>query len=180
MSGWCTKESLLSALYCSDSPYFLLISFYFGFFLTLAYSFRLVYYRARVYKSHVVSSSYSAITIFRKLPLFILCLLSVVQGSLLLPVFSLSCEVLSTWVVFFYWLIWFVGGYFGMWLSQRFQGQTSALFQVYSLSSLLAAPSVPATCVYYTEVSTVQRAFSTSFFGIRAVASQYASLLGVG
>jgi len=102
MSGWCTKESLLSALYSSDSPYFLLLSFYFGFFLTLAYSFRLVYYRARVYKSHVASSSYSAITLFRKLPLFILCLLSVVQGSLLLPVFSLSCEVLSSWVVYFY------------------------------------------------------------------------------
>lgn len=102
MSGWCTKESLLSAFYSSDSPYFLLISFYFGFFLTLAYRFRLVYYRARVYKSHVASSSYSAINFFRKLPLFILCLLSVVQGSILLPVFSLSCEVLSSWVVYFY------------------------------------------------------------------------------
>jgi len=67
-----------------------------------------------------------------------------------------------------------------MWLSPRIQGLRSALFPVYSLSSLMAAPSVTATFVYYTEASSVQRAYSTSLFGLRAVASQYASLLGVG
>ena len=67
-----------------------------------------------------------------------------------------------------------------MWLSQRFQGLTSALFPVYSLSSLMASPSVTANFVYYTEANAVQRAYSTSLFGLRAVASSYASLLGVG
>jgi len=180
MSGWCTKESLLSALYSSYSAYFVLLSFYFGFFLTLAYSFRLVYYRASVYKSHVARSSYSAISLFRKVPLLVLCLLSVVQGSLLLPVNNLSCEVLSSWVVCFYWLIWFLGGYFGMWFSQGLQGLPSALFPLYSLSSYLAAPTISSTLVFNTETVTLQRAYSNTLYGLRAVSTRYSSLLGVG
>jgi len=67
-----------------------------------------------------------------------------------------------------------------MWLSQRFQGLNSALIPVYALSSLLAAPAVSATNVYHIEANCVQRAYSASLFGLRAVSSQYASLLGMG
>jgi len=67
-----------------------------------------------------------------------------------------------------------------MWLSQRFQGLTSALFPVFSLTSLISASTVTSTSVYYIEASSVPRFSSTSLFGLRAVASQYASLLGVG
>jgi len=67
-----------------------------------------------------------------------------------------------------------------MWLSQRIQGLSSPLLPLYSLSSFLAAPATTATNINILEANIVQRAFSTSLFGLRAVASQNASLLGVG
>jgi len=67
-----------------------------------------------------------------------------------------------------------------MWLSQRFQGMTSALTPLYSLSSLLAGPAVAITRVQYIEAISVQRAYTVSLRSLRAMASRNASLIGVG
>lgn len=67
-----------------------------------------------------------------------------------------------------------------MWLSQRFQGLSSALLPVYSLSSLLAAPAVTAAHFHCVEANSVQRAYSSSLRYLRALASKHASLIGVG
>jgi len=67
-----------------------------------------------------------------------------------------------------------------MWLSQELQGLTSALYPVYSLSSFLASPAAGMANVYSTERITIQTAYSSNLFGIRAVASRYASFLGLG
>lgn len=175
MSGWCTKDSLLASFYSSSTPYLLLLSFYFGFFLTLSYRFRLVYYSARVYKSHVAMSRYTSLPYICKLPLSLLACLSAVQGRLLLPTHHLSCEVLSSWVVWFYWLIWFLGGYFGMWLSTGVQGISSALMPLSLVSSGLSSCASAFTQVQLTESVTLQTAFTSSSYRLGVFSSRHHS-----
>jgi len=67
-----------------------------------------------------------------------------------------------------------------MWMSQRFQYISSALLPLYSLSSLLAAPAVTASQIHCVEASSVQRAYSFSIPFLSALATQHASLLGLG
>jgi NADH:ubiquinone oxidoreductase subunit 5 (subunit L)/multisubunit Na+/H+ antiporter MnhA subunit len=164
MSGWCSKESLLAAFYSSSTPYLLLVSFYLGFFLTLSYRFRLVYYSASVYKSHVPGSGFSSVSAVAKVPLVILICLSVFQGSWLSPIDNVSCEILSSWVVWFYWGFWCLGATFGMWLRQRVQGITTPLLPLYSTSIGLSSFAAPMSTLLHTENTYLQTAFASSLY----------------
>jgi len=176
-SGWCTKESLLAAFYSSSTPYLLLVSFYLGFFLTLSYSFRLVYYSASVYKSHVGGSGFSSVSARAKVPLGILICLSVVQGSCLSPLDNVSCEILSSWVIWFYWGFWCLGAYFGMWVRQRVQGISTALSPLYSTSIGIASFASPLSTLLHTENTFMQTAFSTTCYRLGKLGSQHHSYL---
>merc|ERR1711970_634501 len=162
ISGWCTKESLLAAFYSSSTPYLLLVSFYLGFFLTLSYSFRLVYYSSSVYKSHVAGSGFSSVSASAKAPLGALICLSILQGSCLSPLDNLSCEILSSWVVWFYWGFWCLGAYFGMWVSQALQGINTALMPLYATSIGFASFAPPLSILLHTENTYLHMVFASS------------------
>jgi len=177
LSGWCSKESLLAAFYSSSTPYLLLVCFYLGFFLTLSYSFRLVYYSASVYKSHVAVSGFSSVSARAKVPLGILICLSVLQGSCLSPIDNVSCEILSSWVVWFYWGIWCLGAYFGMWVRTSVQGINTALMPLYYTRIGITSFASPLSTVLHTENTYLQTAFASSWFRLGMLGSRHHSYL---
>jgi len=177
LSGWCTKESLLAAFYSSSTPYLLLVTFYLGFFLTLSYRFRLVYYSASVYKSHVAGSGFSSVSAPAKVPLGILIILSILQGSCLSPIDNVACEILSSWVVWFYWGFWCIGAYFGMCLSQRVQGISTALMPLYFTSIGISGFAAPLSTLLQTENTNLQSGFSSSMYRLGILGSRHHSYL---
>merc|ERR1711970_1219346 len=52
-SGWCSKDTILASSFCTATPLSLVILFYLGLVLTVAYSFRIVYWASSVSRAHL-------------------------------------------------------------------------------------------------------------------------------
>ena len=95
-SGWCSKDTILASAFRTCTPLLLVFFFYFGLVLTVAYSFRIVFWAASVHSAHLSFTSTLVLGPVLKWPLCCLSLLSILQGLLFPPLPTIFSTVLSS------------------------------------------------------------------------------------
>jgi len=90
----------MSQFYCTSTSSFLLVFFYLGILLTVAYRFRMVLVSASVHSSHIRCSPGASLTLLIKVPLYTLVMLATYQGIVLPIGTSLVVINLSFWATF--------------------------------------------------------------------------------
>merc|ERR1739838_937765 len=113
-SGWCSKDTILASAFCTSTPLSLVIFFYFGLVLTVAYRFRMVFWASSVNSAHLPSTCTLNLGSVLKFPLYSLCLLSILQGIVCPPSFYLSSVILRRWCTVSFFASRAAGIYLGM------------------------------------------------------------------
>merc|ERR1739838_237242 len=113
-SGWCSKDTILATSFCTATPLSLVVLFYFGLVLTVAYSFRLVFWASSVHSAHLSSTCTLNLGSVLKFPLYILCYLSILQGIVCPPCNFLSSVILRRWCTVSFFASRAAGIYLGM------------------------------------------------------------------
>lgn len=90
----------MSQFYSTSTSNFLLVFFYLGILLTVAYRFRMVLVSASVHSSHIRCSPGASLTMLLKVPLYTLVVLATYQGNVLPIGTSLVVRILSFWATF--------------------------------------------------------------------------------
>jgi len=113
-SGWCSKDTILASSFCTATPLSLVIIFYFGLVLTVAYSFRMVYWASSVNSAHLPLTCTLNLGSVLKFPLYSLCLLRILQGLVCPPRLFLSSVILRRWCAVSFFASRAAGIYLGM------------------------------------------------------------------
>lgn len=113
-SGWVSKDTILASAFCTSTPLSLVIFFYFGLVLTVAYRIRIVYWASSVHSAHLPSTCTLNLGSVLKFPLYSLCSLRILQGMIMPPVSHVSNVILRSWCFVSFWGARFFGIYLGM------------------------------------------------------------------
>lgn len=157
----------MSQFYSTSTSNFLLVFFYIGIVLTVAYRFRMVLVSASVHSSHIRCTPGASLTLLIKAPLYTLIILSAYQGMVLPMCSSLVVFNLSFWATFVLMLSLGAGIIFGTILRHCVDGSISWFDYLKYSTSLMSILGPPFSNLFHLENSF--RHFGQVSFGLRGL-----------
>jgi len=161
----------MSQFYSTSTSNFLLVFFYLGILLTVAYRFRMVLVSASVHSSHIRCSPGASLSLLIKVPLYTLVIFSTYQGIVLPIGTSLVVINLSFWATFALVLSFGGGMIFGTALRYCVDGSITWFDYLKHSTSLIALLGHPLSNLLHLEVPF--RHVGQVSFGLRGLSQLY-------